>query len=523
MPRLRRGSGLRGADLVVRAKALRASVEPLLPRLTDDCPRERFDRLRTVLEAVREAADDEKRLARLARWGEPIARAYAGLLRFALEPTTPVVVSFPTASGDVSYAALAATDREAEVAVQRSEEPDRLLLGYVDWARKGFHFYATRRALWCTGRSDRPPAEFVSERIAELPYRFLEDADHHGYRCPHLAAGEPRPYLEVGWPGAGLAFRLCRRCAKDDRHLLSSISDGAAVPAPEEEFPVSAELNVACRGGDGCLHHALPPLPKALLKRYLLGRLADGPLLDGYLDELRPRLERGSRRILVAGGVCYGADLEAFLEALRPTPVERRALAAVLDGQDGLFEVDEATASRALERLWGAHAEAIVGVIVPDPKEARRLVEEARGHPGRVAEILKRLQRRSEEQELLETLPHYARLVPEAAWTDRVARAFRVHGDSGAERAVLQSLPREGKERGLGYGFLLALGRAGAHAWQFTPTEKEFGQALQTQLGELLRAPADRYHAAMDALLRSAGVADWGEVAAPRRPDSAQV
>ncbi|HYA11183.1 MAG TPA: hypothetical protein VEH10_05905, partial [Thermoplasmata archaeon] len=168
---------------------------------------------------------------------------------------------------------------------------------------------------------------------------------------------------------------------------------------------------------------------------------------------------------------------------------------------------------------WNAHAEEIVGAAVPDPEEARRLVDEARGAPGRVAEILKRLQRRSEERELLDTLPRYDRLAPEAAWADRVARAYRVQGEGGAERTVVRTLPREGKERGLGFGFLLALGRSSAHAWQFTPTEKEFGAALQERLSALLRAPPEGYHAALDALLRAAGVVDWGTVApAPRPP-----
>jgi hypothetical protein len=522
MARLRKGSGLREADLLARAKALRASVDPLLPKLTDDCPRDRFDRLRAELEEVRGAAEDERRLARLSRWGDPIPRAYAGLLKFALDPSTPAVVAFPTAHGDVSYAPLAATDGEAEVAVQRSEEPDRLLFGYLDWARKGFHFYATRRSLWCTGRSSRPPAEFVAEHLAELPYRLIEEPTEHLYRCPHLANGEPRPYLEVGWPGAGLTFRVCRRCAKDDRHLLASVSEGAATPDPEGEYPVTAELNVACRGGEACVHRSLPAVPRALLKRYTLGRLADAQLLDGYLDELRPRIEKAGGRTLVAGGVCYGSDTAAFVEALGPSPVERRALLAVVGAIDGAFEVDEPSASRALERLWGEHAEEIVGVIVPDPAQARRLVDEARGAPGRVAEILKRLQRRSEEREMLETLPRYDRLVPEAAWTDRVARAYRVGGEAGAERTALQTLPREGKERGLGYGFLLALGRAGAHGWQFTPTEKEFGQALQPRIAELLHAPPERYHACLDALLRAAGVADWGTVGAAHPPAGAE-
>ncbi len=514
MARLHKGSGLREADLLARAKALRSGVDALLPKLGPDCPSDRFDRLRAELEEVRAAAEDDRRLARLARWGEPLARAYAGLLKFALEPGPPVVVSFPTASGEVSYAALAATDREAEVAVQRSDEPDRLLLGYLAWARKGFHFFATRRVLWCTGRSPEPPAEFVTERLAALPYRLIEEPGQHRYRCPHLANGEPQPFLEVAWLGAGLAFRLCRRCAKDDRHLLSSLSDGAAVPDPEAEFPVSLALNIDCRGGPECVHHGLPPAPKALVRGYVLGRLGDGQLLDGYLGELRPRIARTRRRTLVAGGVCYGPDVAAFLEAVRPSAVERRALEPVLEGLDGEFEVDEPSASRALERLWGAHAEAIVAAVVPDPEEARRLVDEAKGAPGRVAEILKRLQRRSEERELLDTLPEYDDLAPEAAWADRVARAYRVQGEAGAERAVVRTLPREGKERGLGFGFLLALGRAPAHAWQFTPTEKEFGTALQERIGELLRAPADRYHAALDALLRASGVVDWGSVRA---------
>ena len=520
MARVRRGSGVREQDLIARARALKERVDGLLPRLTPDCPTERFDRLRAELEEVRAAADDEKRVERLAKHGDPIARAYAGLLLYALSPTTPVVVSFPVPDGEVSYVALARAPGEAEVAVQQSDDPSRLLLGYVDWARKGFHFFATRKVLWCTGRSPRPPADFLAERIAELPYRLLEDAPRHRYVCSHLAADEPRPYVEVGWPGADRSFCVCRKCAKADRHLLSSLSDGAVVPDPSTEFAVAAYLNVRCRGGEECVHARLPELPRALLKRYELGRFSDGQLLDEYLAELTPRIERADRPTFVAGGVCYGADRAAFLDALGPTPVERRALEEVLASEGGYFEVDEPSASRALERLWTEHADEIVGAIVADPGEARRLVEEARGAPGRVAEILKRAQRRNEEREVLEALPRYQRLVREASWVDRIAREHRTRGEAGAERTILQSLPREGKERGVAYGLLLALGRGAAHAWQFSPTEREFGQSLEARARELLRAPAAGYHAALAHLLESAGVVDWGTLEAPEGASS---
>ncbi len=287
------------------------------------------------------------------------------------------------------------------------------------------------------------------------------------------------------------------------------------MPDPEGEFPVDASLNVLCHGGPECVHAQLPGPARALLKRYVMGRLADGQLLDAYLAELRPRIERTSGATLVAGGVCYGGDLAAFLDALNPSPVERKALRRVLDGYRAYFEIDEPAASRALERLWADNAEEIVGAIVSDPEEARRWVEEARASPGRIAEILKRAARMSSDRELLGTLPRYSRLVREAEWVDRVARQFRTHGEAGAERAIVQLLPREGKERGIAYGFLLALGRGASHAWQFSPTEKEFGLVLESRAKAVLQAAAPEYHAALDALLHTAGVADWGTLEPP--------
>ncbi len=510
MARIHRGSGVREHDLVSRARTLAGTTAPLLPRLTQECPPDRFDRRRDELEEVRAAREDAHRLEKLSRRGDPMARAYAGLLRFALEPSTPNVVSFPLPGGEVSFAPLARTDREAEVAVQQYDDPARLLLGYIDWARKGLHFFAGKRTLWCTGPSARPPEEFRTEKIASLPYRLIEDAAHHRYECPHLKDGEQRPYLEVQWRGAGLAFRVCRKCAKDDRHLLSSLSDGTASPDPSEEFPLGVALNTRCDAGAECVHASLPGLARGTARAYELGRLSDAAMIDAHLAEIRPRIDRSGRPVLVARGVCYGADLPRFLTALGPTPAERRALEAVLDGWSGPFEVDEPSASRALERLWPEHAEEIVATIVADPAEARRMVEDARSAPGRIAEILKRAQRQSEEREVLEALPHYSRLVREAAWVDRVAREYRTRHGGGAERAILQSLPREGKERGLAYGFLLALGRANAHAWQFSPTEKEFGASLAEPAHLLLAAPEGQYHAALDRLLTLAGVVDWG-------------
>jgi hypothetical protein len=508
--RARRASGGREGDLIRRATKLRESVEPLLPKLTPQCPTDRFDKLREDLEEVRAARDDEHRLERMTKWGDPLARAYAGVLHFYHDSELPALLVAQYSSGEIAFAPLSKAPREAEIAVQYSDDPTRLLLGYLDWTHKGFHFFATPSALYCTGKDPAPPSEFVAQKIASLPYRVEASPGGTGLACSHLAQGATVPGLEVAWPDARTAVRICRRCAKGDRHLLSSMSANVAVPDPEGTFPVSVSLNVRCQSREDCPHRHLPELSRALRKRYAFGKLSDRALIDAYRLDILPLLERSRTPIFVAEGVCYGPDAAAFVGALQPTHEERTALERVLPDVPGLFEIDEATASRALEKLWPDHAETIVAAIVPDPERASRLVREARAAPGRVSELLHRAARASRERETLEALPQYGSLSREASFVDAVARAFRSQGAPAAEKLLIDRLPREGKERGIAFGLLIALGREGPHLWQFTDTEQNFGRSLSSHAGPVLSSPSGEYHAALGRLLQAAGVTDWG-------------
>jgi hypothetical protein len=513
--RARRASGGREGELVQRASKLRKSVDPLLPRLTDSCPTARFDKLRTALEAVREVRDDSARLDRIGRWGDPLVRAYAGLLKFYLDPELPGVLVARYPAGDVTFAPLARAPREALIAVQLGDDPERLLLGYLDWARKGYHFFATDRELFCSGPDPAPPAQFRDALLEELPYRLEPSKDRSAYVCVHLKAGEPVPLVEVDWAGADMSFRVCRRCAKGDRQLLASVTQRVAVPKPERAFPFDLRLNVDCRAGDSCLHARLPPPSRAIRKGYLFGKLSDAEALDAYRKEIARRLDADRAPRFVAAGTCYGGDRAAFIRALGPTEEERQALEEVLPSVVGHFEISEPTASQALEKLWPQNADRIVAAIVPDPVRAEQLVRDARAAPGRVSELLKRAARDTRERELLEELPRYSSLVPEAQLADAVARSFRIGGATSAVKVLLQSLPREGKERGIAYGILVALGQAAAQDWQFTPTEQEFGRSLVERARHLLDATPDGYDEALGGLLAAAGVTAWG-VRAPK-------
>src|SRR5258708_27344481 len=160
--RVRRVSGGREGELHHRAAQVRKSVAPLLPRLAGDAPADRFAKLRAELEEVREAKDDADRLAKLGGgWRDPMARAFAGLLKYYLDPGPTVAASAPYPGGEVSFAVLNGAPREAHIAVQLGDDPTKLLLGYLGLARKGLHFFAADDELVCTGWSAEPPGHFV--------------------------------------------------------------------------------------------------------------------------------------------------------------------------------------------------------------------------------------------------------------------------------------------------------------------------------------------------------------------------
>ncbi|HEV2316315.1 MAG TPA: hypothetical protein VGV64_04340 [Thermoplasmata archaeon] len=508
MARFRRASGGREEGLLKRAEALRRSTEPLLPDLTKGCPREPFDRLKEELEEVRGWKDDTKRLDHYTRWGDPFPRAYAGFLRFYLEPELPPLLPVRLGGAEVAYAPLARAPPEFQIAVQQHDDPRKLILGYLGLAKKGFYFYALPERLLCTGKESNPPGEFLRKQDEDLPYRFEHSTgDSASFLCPHLNHHDPVPWIGVEWTSAGRSFRICGRCAKEDAQLLGALAAGIAQPKAEDAFAVSADLNVDCRGGPDCPHKNLPEVSRSLMHRYLAGRIADKEFVQEYVRETEPYVGRTGRTLRVAAGVCYGDDTAAFIDALHPNGVERTALTEVLPPVRGLFEIPDATASQALERLWKDHAEEIVAAIESDPAEARRIVQEARAAPGRVSELLRRAAQHADERAKLSALPTYSQMSPEAAFVDSVARTFRVGGIEAAERRVEQTLPREGKERGLAWGLLVALGRAGPHGWQFSDTERRFGETLADHARSLLEGPPEGYGPALSQLLQAAGVA----------------
>lgn len=518
MPRIRATSGGKEEQIVGRARELRRNPEALLPKLTDDCPTAPFDRLREELKKVQEAADDPEALKRLIVRGSDLSRAYAALLLFLKERPDVVTAVGRFSTGTIPYLALGNPPPEAQIAVQYYSDPRRLLMGYYKLAKGGLfgggglHFYAMEDRVICTGKEGSPPDRFVAQAVARLPYRlnFVESPER-GYVCQHLQRGELQPHLAITWEAARATIKVCRRCAREDTHLLGSLLDNMAVPDPMSGFSITLEYPVQHHHEGSCLLADLQGHDSGSEKTYRRGKLSDAALLAEFVRNSEESIRSSRNPCFVAGGHCYSTDVKAFTESLSPTEAEKIVLSEMLPTHGSPLLVPERTSGKTLEVLWKDRALDILRIMGTDDAEAERLLSEFQSSPGRVSELVERLHRKGRERAILSQLPEYAETAAEAAFAISISRLYRTQGPAAVEQQLISTLPEEEKVKGLAWGFLVAMGRgADKHEWRFTNTEREFGSAHAAQASKLLSASPEEYHEALSSLLAAAGVVHWG-------------
>ena len=520
MPRIRYTSGGKEGEVLARARALTKDPTLLLPRAPDGSVSPLFPRLVQDLKTVQGHAEDPDQLDRLTFRGEPLARAYAGLLHYAAKRPSlnHQVARLPT--GDIPYLPVERVPKEELIAVQYFDDPRRLLLGYLHYARPslfgggGNHFYATEDAVVCTGRSADPPASFVDNALRAVPYRLTSVPGDPGtgsilLACAHLVRGDREPYLEVRWASAHRTLRVCRRCAGEDRHLLASLFGSMVVPDPAGDFEVTVVYPLQHEHREACPAGELSALSRRSEKAYRDGRLADQELVKEHLAEVEGSLRSHRGRLLIGGGRCFGEEVPLFVDALDPTPAERTALRRVLGRREEPLLAPELSAGKVVEALWKDHARELLRAVGASPAEVDRFSAEGRSG-GRAAETLNRVARRRAEEATVAELPRYQELSAEAHLADDLARRYRRGGASDVEHRISVADPPEGKVRGLAWAFLVALGKEQAQAWRFSDTEKEFGGSLAPSAQRLLQAAPAEYHEALERLLIEAGVTRWG-------------
>src|SRR4030065_1754161 len=91
-------------DLREKAKLLMDDPDLILPDCAEDCGSCPFKKTRARIEKIQRYKDDPVKLAKFARGGDKLARAYAATIRLAHEEKTPSLTTGAYPAGTVAYA-----------------------------------------------------------------------------------------------------------------------------------------------------------------------------------------------------------------------------------------------------------------------------------------------------------------------------------------------------------------------------------------------------------------------------------
>ncbi|MBN1280541.1 MAG: hypothetical protein JXA00_02720 [Candidatus Thermoplasmatota archaeon] len=482
--------------LVENAKALQQDPFVLLPRCTGENEKY-FQKLRKQLSKVHRFSHDAAKLEKLAH-KRGLDGALAGTLLLALSEKAPYLaaLSFPT--GDVMYAQRGKADREKLIAVQHFDDPVFRLRGIKDIVfKKNLHVYSWDDGYVCTGTQANPPQAFIEFITHQVGFPVSQDT----VTCPHITADVAQKkdyhalnYLRIAWTSAQVTIAICENCAKTTRNTMFTISKYLMHPNLSDDFSIDVITPLRCH------QDAVDTSRTTDLQRYLAGQLTDYELIKHRARDHEAQVKQLEERLFVLDGVSYGTEPAQFIDALHPTPYERKALDFFLEHSNEPVIVSKITPSKLIERYWCEYGRDFLATVISDPAMVDSFLH-LDETPANIITLAFEYQQR---QEILSQLPVFPNLPPLAAFADTVARTYRTFGEHKA-LSEIKKHPDTPKGKSLAYAFLLAFGKAAEVKWKYTTEESEYGGFLQPHAQKLLEASPQQYATTLQELLIACG------------------
>ncbi len=508
----RTASKVQEKDLIRKAKSLKKDPDLILPKCIGHS-RCYFDSIRKQVYRIQSFADDERMLKKFSERGDLLARAYSATLLLAIEGKAPYLAPFKTPFGTVPFAFRGKTRKEKLVAVQNFDDPKWLLLGVLDIVKKKkLHVYSTKAGLICTGREAAPPADFLHDTIKGMNVNLEKTG--RIYTCPHLEPKAVRnqqqkgiAYLEVRWKSADVIIGICERCSrKSKEHTLGVLTQRIADRNLTDDFDVNIILKPVCTENcEICEVEEPLELSRDLIKRYQLGEISDIDLFSNHLDDIRTNYEKLEKKVYILDNQCFGTNLKAFIRALNPTYLERRALNVVLTKANESVIFDRATPSKILAHYWSRFGRNAIFAITHDNKITKNIYKKFDINKTKASEILKEADIEIKKKTIISLLPTYAKLPVIAQFADHIARIYLTRGTDETVRAIEKYRGGDTKVKSVAYAFLLALERGEGKKWQYTQTEHDFAQFLKAPAEQLLKSEPKTYNDALQTLLSATG------------------
>jgi len=508
----RTASKVQERELIRKAKRLAKDPDLIVPHCIDHS-RCYFDSIRKQVQRIQGYATDERMLKKFSEKGDLLARAYAATLLLGIEGKAPYLAPFKTPFGTVPFAFRGKTKKEKLVAVQNFDEPKWLLLGFLDIVKKKkLHVYATKDGLICTGKVAAPPAKFIKEAVKSLSLNLTRSGKV--FTCPHLdpkeyGKGEQEgvTYLDLTWHSADVSLGICERCCrKANDHTLGILGQRIADRDITKDFGVNIIAQPICV--DECNECEIDEpleLSPELLKKYQLGEIADMDLFQKHLDKLQSSYQDRTSNIYILDSHCYGSNLKAYIKALNPTSIERKALWVVLKKADESVVFDKATPSKILGYYWSRFGKNAIFAITNDNKISKNIYKKFDINKTKASEILKEADVAIKKKTIISLLPEYTKLPSIAAFADQMARIYMTQGVDDTVRAIEKNRGGDTKVKTVAYAFLLAMDRGEGKKWQYTQTEFDFAKFLKDSAEQLLNSDPENYHNALQTLLSATG------------------
>ncbi|UCG70147.1 MAG: hypothetical protein JSV09_03785 [Thermoplasmata archaeon] len=507
----RTASKVQEKELISKAKKIRKNPELILPRCEHE-GRCTFDKIRRQVARVQDLADDEKKLAKLAKSGDQLARAYAATLLLTHSEKAPYLAVFRTPFGEIAYAMRGKVKKEKLIGVQHYDKPKWKLLSVIDLAaKKRLHIYSTKKGMVCMGKEAKPPANFVKEMIAALKYDLRKEGKI--FACEHLSSKEVAKkratsddYILTNWKSANISIAVCEKCTSKKSNIMASITQNMAIPKSEDDFDLDVITNLKCKVDcEECDIKKRIDVKEETKNEYLTGSVSDFELIKKHQENFEEFLREGDKKFYVMDENCYGSDMKAFINALNPTEEEREGLKVILKRVNTPVVVTKATPNKVLNMFWEEHGKKAINAIVKDEKIAQKLFDKADFSKSSPSQILREASILTKERDIISALPQYKSLPPIAKFADNIARTYMTSGKEDALRAIEHYKGGDTRIKSVAYAFLLALKQGASKKWQYTKTEIDFAQFLKEPALKLLDSGPEEYHDKLQSLLSATG------------------
>jgi hypothetical protein len=507
----RTASKVQEKELVSKAKKIRKNPDLIIPKCEHE-GRCAFDKIRRQIQRIQSLADDEKKLAKLAKSGDQLARAYAATLLLTHSEKAPYLAVFRTPFGEIAYAMRGKVKKEKLIGVQNYDKPKWKLLSVLDLSsKKGLHIYSSKKGMICMGKEAAPPEHFVREMVDSLKYQLKKEGNV--FTCEHVSSkdvedrkSKDKSYILVSWKSADMSISVCGKCASKKSNVVASVIQNMAVPKPEDDFDVDIISALDCKVDcEECNIKKHLDVSDELHKAYFSGTISDRELLEKHLSDFEEFLKNSDKKVFILDESCYGENMDEFINELNPTDEEKVALATILTKIDTPVVVSKATPNKVLNMFWDEHGIEALKAIVKDEKMAKKLYDKADRSKSSPSQILKEANIYTKERDIISALPKYRSLPEIAKFADNIARIYMTQGKEDSLRAIEHYKGGDTRIKSVAYAFLLALDQGAGKKWQYTKTEIDFAQFLRDPALKLLKSKPGDYHDNLQSLLSATG------------------